>query len=95
MRPFGLLVAGMTLLLLTAPGFAKTSTVKCKDGTSATAGRDACKDHGGVERVPLGKRKEGATAKCNDGTYWHSTAHSGACLHHHGVAEWYGTPLGT
>jgi hypothetical protein len=29
----------------------------------------------------------GATAKCKDGTYSHST-HNGACSHHGGVAQW-------
>jgi len=80
------------LLLLGGTASAKApATVKCKDGTSATAGRGACSQNGGVARVPLSQRAAGATAKCNDGTYWHSTAHSGACLHNHGVAEWYDT----
>ena len=96
MRSLGILAVALSFLLVTGTGFAKTSaTVKCKDGTTAKAGHDACKDNGGVERVPLSKRKEGATAKCTDGTYWHSSAHSGACAGHHGVAEWYSTPLGT
>jgi hypothetical protein len=30
-----------------------------------------------------------ATAKCNDGTYWHSTRHRGACDAHGGVARWF------
>ena len=71
---------------------AKTAaTVHCKDGTTAPAGKDACSQNGGVVRVSLKNQAAGATAKCKDGTYWHSTAHSGACMHHHGVAEWYDT----
>jgi len=89
------LAAGLTFLL-TGTGFAKEpATVTCKDGTTANAGRNACKDNGGVKKVPLAKRTQGASAKCGDGTYWHSSLHSGACSHHRGVAEWYGTPLGT
>ncbi len=30
----------------------------------------------------------GATAKCKDGTYSHSTKHTGACSHHGGVDQW-------
>jgi len=30
----------------------------------------------------------GATAKCKDGTYWHSKSHSGSCAHHQGVANY-------
>jgi Protein of unknown function (DUF3761) len=30
----------------------------------------------------------GATAKCKDGSYSHSTTHSGTCSKHGGVAEW-------
>ena len=42
-------------------------------------------------RVPLAQRAEGATAKCGDGTYWHSPVHGGACAHHQGVAQWLDT----
>lgn len=31
---------------------------------------------------------QGATAKCKDGTFSHSTGHKGACSHHGGVGEW-------
>lgn len=30
-----------------------------------------------------------AIARCNDGTYWHSTTRTGACYRHGGVATWY------
>ena len=85
-------VVGSFLLLSGTASAKAPATVKCKDGTTATAGRGACSQNGGVARVPLSQQAAGATAKCTDGTYWHSTAHSGACLHHHGVAEWYDNP---
>ena len=31
----------------------------------------------------------GATARCRDGDYSHSTHHSGTCSGHGGVADWY------
>ncbi|MDL2284498.1 DUF3761 domain-containing protein [Oxalobacter sp. OttesenSCG-928-P03] len=35
-------------------------------------------------------RPDGATARCNDGTYTHSPKGTrGACLGHKGVAEWF------
>jgi hypothetical protein len=93
MRSRRTIVGSFGFLLLIGTASAKTATtVTCKDGTTAKAGRGACSDHGGVVKVPLAKRAAGATAKCTDGTYWHSSAHSGACLHHHGVAEWYDNP---
>ncbi len=88
-----MIVSALAFLLLSGTAFAKApATVKCKDGTTAPAGRGACSQNGGVVRVPLSQQAAGATAKCKDGTYWHSTAHSGACLHHHGVAEWHTNP---
>lgn len=33
----------------------------------------------------------GATAKCADGTYSKAQNKQGACSHHGGVAQWYGT----
>ena len=93
MRSSRVSVGVLAVLLAAGTASAKeTATVKCKDGTTATARRGACKDHGGVVKVPLAQQAAGATAKCQDGTYWHSTAHSGACMHHHGVAEWYDNP---
>jgi len=90
MRSQRMAVVVLGFLLLNGMAFAKApATVKCKDGTTAPAGRGACKENGGVVKVPLSQQAEGANAKCADGTYWHSTSHSGACLHHHGVAEWY------
>ncbi len=35
-----------------------------------------------------GSGPEGATAKCKDGAYSHSTSHKGACSHHGGVDQW-------
>jgi len=92
MRSSRVSVCLLAILLAAGAALAKSAaTVKCKDGTSVPAGRNACKDHGGAVKVPLAQQPAGATAKCQDGTYWHSTAHSGACMHHHGVAEWYDT----
>ena len=34
------------------------------------------------------KDPTGATAKCKDGAYSHSTNHTGACSHHGGVDQW-------
>ena len=87
-----MIVGVFGFLLLGGTAFAKAPpTVKCNDGTTAPAGKGACSQNGG--RAPLSQQEAGATAKCKDGTYWHSTAHSGACLHHHGVAKWYDNPL--
>ncbi|TDR72018.1 DUF3761 domain-containing protein [Paludibacterium purpuratum] len=36
-----------------------------------------------------GKRPDGATAKCGDGTYSFSQHHRGTCSRHGGVAEWF------
>jgi len=91
MRSSRVSVCLLAILLAAGAALAKSAAVKCKDGTSVPAGRNACKDHGGAVKVPLAQQPAGATAKCQDGTYWHSTAHSGACMHHHGVAEWYDT----
>lgn len=33
----------------------------------------------------------GATALCNDGTYWSGPTKRGACSGHHGLQSWYGT----
>jgi hypothetical protein len=35
-----------------------------------------------------GSDAAGATAKCKDGSYSHSTHHSGTCSRHGGVAQW-------
>ncbi|MHA3079500.1 DUF3761 domain-containing protein [Acinetobacter sp. ANC 5502] len=36
-----------------------------------------------------GKRPNGASAKCRDGSYSFSKHHRGTCSRHHGVATWY------
>jgi hypothetical protein len=95
MRSRRMIVRALGLLLLSGTASAKSpATVTCKDGTTAAAGKDACSQNGGVAKVPLSHQEAGATAKCQDGTYWHSMSHSGACLHHHGVAKWYDTEMG-
>lgn len=55
----------------------------CTNGTyTNSAGNTVCKpEHSST--VP-----EGATAKCEDGTYSFSESRSGTCSHHGGVAEW-------
>jgi hypothetical protein len=87
------------VLLIGSPCTAKTAaTVTCTDGTTAKAGRGACSHHGGIAKggtsssAPAAASANtgdaaGASAKCKDGTYSHST-HNGACSHHGGVAEW-------
>ncbi len=51
MRTLVALLAAATLLFSAAPSFAQdASTVTCKDGTSAKAGRGACSHHGGVNK---------------------------------------------
>ncbi|EKS6337853.1 DUF3761 domain-containing protein [Enterobacter hormaechei] len=34
--------------------------------------------------------EQGATARCQDGTFSHSKQHSGSCSRHGGVAQWLG-----
>ncbi|TWV35885.1 DUF3761 domain-containing protein, partial [Streptomyces misionensis] len=36
-----------------------------------------------------GSAGNGATARCNDGTYSYAAHHQGACSHHGGVAVFY------
>lgn len=36
-----------------------------------------------------GKKPDGASARCRDGSYSFSTHHRGTCSRHGGVAEWY------
>ncbi len=51
MRTLVAFLAASTLLFSAAPTFAQdASSVTCKDGTTAKAGRGACSHHGGVNR---------------------------------------------
>ncbi len=62
-----------------APAKPATTT---KPAAAATAASASTPEHS-VNNDP-----SGATAKCKDGTYSHSTTHSGTCSKHGGVAEW-------
>ena len=58
---------------------------------SGTSRQGACSSHGGVaEWITPSKNAvpKGATARCNDGTYYTKAEHQGACSGHKGVAEW-------
>src|SRR5262245_39548641 len=67
------------------------TTVTCKDGTTANAGRGACHGHGGVAKDKTGAGEatssggSAATVTCKDGTT--ATAGRGACHGHGGVAK--------
>src|SRR5262245_26745081 len=88
----GLFIAGVLSAGLV---HAATATVTCKDGTSATGGRGACRGHGGVDKsATAGSAKSEptaaeepagaiATVTCKDGA--RSKAGRGACRGHGGV----------
>jgi hypothetical protein len=58
--------------------------VKCKDGTTSTAGPGACSHHGGVAKDAAGGAPGAAAqVRCKDGTS--ANAGPGACSHHGGV----------
>ncbi len=42
-----------------------------------------------VARSYANRVRSNAIARCNDGTYWHSTTRTSACYRHGGVARWY------
>lgn len=44
----------------------------------------------GVAQAPA-NAPAGATGLCNDGTYYNGASKKGACSHHGGVKDWYGT----
>jgi serine/threonine-protein kinase len=59
---------------------------------SARSGANAPASKRGAPKAPVAAAANaddaaGATAKCKDGTYSHST-HNGACANHRGVKEW-------
>jgi hypothetical protein len=39
--------------------------------------------------IPVSQPNNGATARCNDGTYSYASSHRGACSRHGGVAQFY------
>jgi len=75
-----------------------TTTVLCKDGTTAMGGRGACHGHGGVDKTGGGAPKEktapaedheasaGGPVTCKDGSSW-PKAGRGACRGHGGVLK--------
>lgn len=64
----------------TSKSATKTPTPTSKSKTPTAAGKSG-------ENRDLNDPKN-ATAKCNDGTYYHGTSHHGACSNHKGVKEW-------
>jgi len=84
------------------PGRARTdatTTVLCKDGTTAMGGRGACHGHGGVDKTgggapkaaePLPPAEQEATTggpvTCKDGSSWPKSGR-GACRGHGGVLK--------
>ncbi|MEO7368838.1 MAG: DUF3761 domain-containing protein [Gemmatimonadaceae bacterium] len=42
-----------------------------------------------VARAYASGVRSNAIARCNDGTYWHSTTRTSACYRHGGVARWF------
>jgi len=47
-----------------------------------------CATHGGVGPPPAEAAPQGATAKCNDGTYSISKTKADTCSDHNGVDRW-------
>jgi Protein of unknown function (DUF3761) len=84
------------------PGRARTdatTTVLCKDGTTAMGGRGACHGHGGVDKTggsapkaaepsPSAKQEAntGGPVTCKDGSSWPKSGR-GACRGHGGVLK--------
>src|SRR5689334_5184469 len=100
MRSWRMIVGVLgSFLLLSGMASAKTpATVKCKDGTTATAGKEkdgkvatagrgAGCQNGGAARVPPCQKAPGENAKCPEGPYLPPKAHSGARSARQGLAE--------
>ena len=67
-----------------APASNVGSSVACDDDTHYVNAKGNCV----LRPVKAASAPEGATAKCNDGTYSSSQSRSGTCSRHGGVAEW-------
>jgi len=63
-----------------APADATTAPHKEADNSKRAAASHGADDSGDAA---------GATARCKDGTYSHSTHHTGTCSKHGGVAQWF------
>ncbi|MDO8501379.1 MAG: DUF3761 domain-containing protein [Gemmatimonadaceae bacterium] len=55
---------------------------------SARARERANENSAVVRGIGANNVRAGAIARCNDGTYWHSTMRTNACYRHGGVASW-------
>jgi hypothetical protein len=67
-----------------APAPAPATSSSCDEATHYINSSHAC-----VPRpVAAASEPAGATARCNDGTYWFSQHHQGTCSSHRGVASW-------
>jgi Protein of unknown function (DUF3761) len=105
----GLIAAPLLAAVLLAPAYAADAavTVTCKDGSSATGGRGACRGHGGVNKggaAPVARQAApvaapaaapasvmGETVTCKDGAT--SKAGRGACRGHGGVNKGGAAPV--
>lgn len=67
-----------------APAAAAGSSMACDDNTHYVNAKGNCV----LRPVKAASAPDGATAKCNDGTYSSSQSRSGTCSRHGGVAEW-------
>ena len=56
---------------------------------SAVARARASSNSAVVRGIGANNVRSGSIARCNDGTYWHSTTRRNACYLHGGVARWY------
>lgn len=63
-------LAGLAALALVTPSFARSqpaeAVVICKDGSTAKAGRGACRGHGGVDKAATRKAAGGAAAAAGE-----------------------------
>jgi hypothetical protein len=87
----GLVLIVTSVFFFGTSGAQTATTVTCKDGTTATAGRGACHGHGGVAKDKKSAAEatssggSAATVTCKDGTT--AAGGRGACHGHGGVAK--------
>lgn len=66
-----------------------TVTTKSPPPRASERARARASTRSAVYRSTLSNTdRTGAIARCNDGTYWHSTTRANACSGHGGVATW-------